>query len=70
VFLVLPGFLSDIVALALLLPPVRGWIYGSLAGRVSVVSTTGWSSRSGARLSGRIDEPGVIELDDDDYRSR
>jgi len=39
-FLVLPGFLSDVVALALLVPGVRGWIFSALAGRVRVVETT------------------------------
>lgn len=39
-FLVLPGFLSDAVALALLVPAVRGWLFSILAGRVRVVETT------------------------------
>lgn len=66
-FLVLPGFLSDIVALALLLPPVRGWIYGALASRVKVVDTTTTYRRHDARTD-RIE--GTIDLDDDDYRPR
>jgi len=40
ILLVLPGFLSDIAALALLIPPVRGWLFAALAGRVRVVETT------------------------------
>lgn len=66
-FLVLPGFLSDVVALALLLPPVRSWIYGALARRVTVVETT-TSYRRSDPSSGRIE--GTIDLDDDDYRPR
>lgn len=66
-FLVLPGFLSDIVALALLLPPVRGWIYGALASRVTVVDTTTTYRRQDPS-AGRIE--GTIDLDDDDYRPR
>ncbi len=70
VFLVLPGFLSDIVALALLVPAVRSWIFSRLAGRVRVVETT-TSYR-------RYEEPGAdeapatraIELQDEDWRSR
>lgn len=65
--LVLPGFLTDIVALALLLPPVRAWIYGSLASRVTVVETASyrrWPDPSDPRVGG----PGTIDLDDDDYR--
>lgn len=38
VLMVLPGFLSDIVALALLIPPVRGAIYAALARNMVVVS--------------------------------
>ena len=40
ILLVLPGFLSDVVALALLVPPVRGWLFSALASRVRVVETT------------------------------
>lgn len=67
-FLVLPGFLSDVVALALLLPPVRGWIYGALASRVTVVDTTTASYRRRDPEAGRL--WGTIDLDDDDYRPR
>jgi UPF0716 protein FxsA len=66
-FLVLPGFLSDVVALALLLPPVRGWIYATLASRVTVVEST-TSYRRHDPASGRIE--GAIDLDEDDYRPR
>lgn len=67
-FLVLPGFLSDIVALALLLPPVRGWIYGALASRVTVVDTMGQRSYR-APDDPRVGGPGgTIDLDEDDYR--
>ena len=66
-FLVLPGFLSDVVALALLVPPVRGWIYAALARRVTVVDTTA-SYRRRDPSAGRIE--GAIDLDEDDYRPR
>lgn len=66
-FLVLPGFLSDVVALALLLPPVRSWIYSALASRVTVVDTT-TTYRRHDPSSGRIE--GAIDLDEDDYRPR
>ncbi|MNT89723.1 phage T7 F exclusion suppressor FxsA [compost metagenome] len=65
----LPGFLSDVVALALLLPPVRGWIYAALASRVTVVETSSLrhtSGQTGPRLGGE----GSIDLDQDDYRPR
>jgi UPF0716 protein FxsA len=67
-FLVLPGFLSDVVALALLLPPVRSWIYAALASRVSVVETASYRHRS-ERADPRLND-GTIDLDDDDYRPR
>ena len=68
--LLLPGFLSDIVALGLLLPPVRSWIYAGLARRLTVVSTT--TGYSGARRPDgpRVGGPDTIDLDEDDYRPR
>lgn len=66
-FLVLPGFLSDVVALALLLPPVRGWIYAALASRVRVVDTSTTYRRRDPE-TGRLE--GTIDLDEDNYRPR
>jgi len=66
-FLVLPGFLSDIVALALLLPPVRGWIYASLAKRIKVVTPTGYRPAN-TNYETPLKGPGTIDLDEDDYR--
>ncbi|KKC31703.1 hypothetical protein WH91_18085 [Devosia psychrophila] len=66
--LVLPGFLSDFVALALLLPPVRSWIYKSLASRVTVVDATTATYRRQDPAASRNE--GVIDLDDEDYRPR
>jgi len=67
-FLMLPGFLSDAVAVLLLLPPVRGWIYRQLARRVKVVETTTTTYRRTDQSPGRIE--GAIDLDEDDYRPR
>ena len=69
VLLVLPGFLSDVVGLALLLPPVRKWIYRALAGNFTVVEATGFRARPSPE-DGRIRGPGTIDLDDEDYRPR
>ncbi|MGV8853437.1 MAG: FxsA family protein [Devosia sp.] len=68
--LILPGFLTDGVALALLLSPVRSWIYAGLASRLSVV---GASASGGYRGPRQPDDPRVgardtIDLDEDDYR--
>lgn len=66
--LVLPGFLSDFVAIALLIPPVRSRIYRSLANRMTVVNTTSTTYRRQDPAAGRIE--GAIDLDEDDYRPR
>ena len=66
-FLVLPGFLSDIVALLLLLPPVRGWIYAQLSKRVTVVATRAAGGREGPNQR-PLQRPDTIDLDEDDYR--
>ena len=66
-FLVLPGFLSDIVALALLLPPVRHWIYASLAKRIKVVTPAGYRPNASG-YEPPLKGPGIIDLDEDDYR--
>ncbi|GHA23351.1 membrane protein FxsA [Devosia pacifica] len=70
VLLLLPGFLTDIGALLLLLPPVRDFIYRSLARNMVVVTTTG--PRGGPYGRGgdgrRVPGPDTIELDEDDYR--
>jgi UPF0716 protein FxsA len=63
--LVLPGFLSDIAAIALLLPAVRTLIYRALARRVVVVDTG-----PGSPQDPRIRGPRTIDLDDEDYRAK
>lgn len=70
VFLVLPGFLSDVVALALLVPAVRGWIFSALAGRVRVVETTTSYRRHGEPTTEQDIEIKAIDLKDDDWRDR
>jgi UPF0716 protein FxsA len=70
VLLLLPGFVTDIAALALLLPPVRHGIYRWLASRVRVVdTTTSYRSYTGVD-DPRLGRPSTIDLDDDDYRPR
>ena len=68
--LVLPGFLSDFAALALLLPPVRSWIYGALASRVTVVNAASYGKPAHDPFDSRIKGPGTIDLDEDDYRPK
>ncbi|WP_181705121.1 FxsA family protein [Chthonobacter rhizosphaerae] len=66
-FLLLPGFLSDIAAFLLLLPPVRGLVVSGVRRNITVVSqgartTASWtSSRAGS---------GVLDLEADEYERR
>jgi UPF0716 protein FxsA len=66
IFLVLPGFLSDIIALVLLVPGVRGWLFSALAGRVRVVETTTSYRRYEDGPVSRDIDVRAIELKDDD----
>jgi UPF0716 protein FxsA len=71
--LFLPGFFTDIIALALLIPAVRTALYRFLGRRMKVVvatsdGTTTTSYRS--RDSDRIGSQETIELDDEDWRPR
>lgn len=61
--LILPGFFSDAVALLLLLPPVRGLIYGFLSSRIVVAGgPPAPDPQAGRRLT--------VDLEDDEYRPR
>jgi UPF0716 protein FxsA len=69
-FLVLPGFLSDVVALALLVPAVRGWIFSALAGRFRVVETTTSYRHYGGPVYDQEVEIKTIDHRDDEPRDR
>lgn len=60
VLLVLPGFLTDVVALVLLLPPVRRLLRGWLTSRMVVV---GQAPGAGSTTSRRPGETLVIDAD-------
>jgi UPF0716 protein FxsA len=60
--LLVPGFLSDIAGLALLLPPVRGW----LARRVQTVVPQP-AQNGGTRNSGPQPDGKVVDLERDDW---
>lgn len=68
ILLVLPGFISDIAALLLLLPPVRDMIFNGLAGRVRVVETTTTYRRQPDLDDPRLSSPPTVDLDDDNWR--
>lgn len=68
ILLVLPGFLSDIAALLLLIPPVRDLIFKTLSSRVQVVETTTTYRRYSNMDDPRITDAPIVDLDDDDWR--
>lgn len=59
-FLILPGFVSDVIGLALFLPPVRNLIRSFLGNRVTIVRQTGGSARR--------QRPDIVDLDPGEYR--
>jgi len=69
--LLLPGYVTDALALLLLLPPVRGAIYGFLGARMVVVSSNRpYGGPHTPADPERLHRPDVIDLDDEDYRQR
>ena len=64
VLLVLPGLLSDVIAILLLIPPFRGWVYGLLARNVVPVDSGTPPQYRDPRLGSTID------LDGGDWRER
>lgn len=60
--LILPGFLSDVLAFLLLFAPVRRFIITAIAARLTVSTVS-----SGY---GRRKEEGVVDLDEDEWESR
>jgi len=63
--LILPGFFSDLVALALLFPPTRALICTLVLRQVEVKVRTGDGSWF---AGGRSRQADVVDLDADDYR--
>lgn len=59
--LLLPGFVSDAIGLALFIPPVRDFVWRRLKSRINIVSDFG----PGARRR----DPRTIDLDPDEYSS-
>ncbi|MFN7102636.1 MAG: FxsA family protein [Pseudorhizobium sp.] len=68
--LLIPGFITDILGLALFIPAFRRLLWSAIGRRVVIVrsSTVG---RDNARDAGFAPRPGkgpVVDLDDDDYK--
>ena len=70
VFLIIPGFLGDLVAILLLLPPVRAWLYKTLTRNMRVVETTTTYRNASDPTSRHLEGPGTIDLDDDDWQRK
>lgn len=70
--LLLPGYFSDVIGLLLLIPLVRGAIYGFLRSRVQVVSATsaGFGYAQPSEPLGRELPDGTVDLDSDEWRPR
>lgn len=60
ILLILPGFLSDVLAVLLLFAPVRRLIIAAIATRLTVSTAS----------SGRRPADGVVDLDEDEWKSR
>lgn len=58
--LLAPGYFTDLIGILLLIPPVRSAIYRGLASRFTVV----------APRSARSQQPGTVDLGEDDWRPR
>lgn len=69
VLLIVPGFLGDFIAILLLLPPVRAWLYKTLTRNMTVVETTTSYRHTSSpdHTPPHINGPGTIDLDDDDW---
>ena len=63
--LILPGFITDVFGLLLLLPPVRDGLWQALRSRV-VVQT----SYAGGRRPGPVVHPSVVDLEGDEFSRR
>ena len=57
--MIVPGYFTTLGGLLLVIPPVRGLIYGALARRVRVVTQPAAST-----------DPHLIDLGNDDWRER
>jgi len=71
VLLIIPGFLGDAIALVLMVPPVRHWLYKTLTRNMTVVQTTTTSYRHANDAEPpHLKGSQTIDLDDDDWQRK
>lgn len=68
ILLLIPGFLTDIVGLALFLPPVRSFLWNRLMRNVVVVDIGGAHSGSRPETGPQSGPQRTIDLDESDFR--
>lgn len=70
VLLIIPGFFGDIVALLLVIPPVRHWLYRAMTRNIRVVQTTTSYHSADPSEPQHLNRPQTIDLDDDDWQRK
>ncbi|KKB78964.1 hypothetical protein VW35_10025 [Devosia soli] len=70
VLLIIPGFFGDIVALTLLIPPVRHWLYRAMTRNMTVVQTTTTYRSADPGEQHHLNRPQTIDLDEDDWQRK
>ena len=70
ILLIIPGFFGDIVALLLLIPPVRHWLYRAMTRNIKVVQTTATYRSADPSEPQHLNRPQTIDLDDDDWQRK
>ncbi|MDM9624497.1 FxsA family protein [Rhizobium sp. S152] len=64
--LIIPGFITDIIAILMFIPPVRDLAWRYISRRFVVVGSKGGFTASSR--PGRQSDPKVVDLDEEDYR--
>ena len=67
ILLLVPGFLTDIVGIALFLPPVRSFLWNRLMRNVVVVDIGGTQPGNGPQTDPRTGPQRTIDLDESDF---
>ncbi|EJB04914.1 protein affecting phage T7 exclusion by the F plasmid [Rhizobium leguminosarum bv. trifolii WSM597] len=66
--LIIPGFITDVIAILILIPPVRDFVWRWVAKRfVTVNARSGFSAGPKPDFRDRNQNSKVVDLDDEDY---